>query len=383
MADHTPCGGYNINVEAIRPAEYPMLKDTIYLDHAGSTPPAASLVTQFAADLAANLYANPHSASVSSQLTSSRVADIRLRLLTLFSADPAEFDLVFTANTTAAVKLVVEALRASSDGFRYVYHQACHTSLVGVREEAADSVCIDDAAVEDWIEGISPLSGRERRAPSASPTTLFAYTAQSHMDGRRYPFSWGSSVRDSSTMQHGGTIYTLVDAASLAATSPLDLGDRPTAPDFTVLSLHKMFGFPDLGALIVRRDAAPLFNARRYFGGGTVEVAVCGPHERWHITKQGALHERLEDGTIPFHSIIALDTALNVHTRLFGSMTKVAAHASSLADRLHSHLERLRHANGAPVCVMYSPPRRRCPKSGRASSGPSVPINIITQLGRA
>lgn len=72
--------GYNSQVEAIRDVEYPMLKglipiqllqlplialslDTIYLDHAGTTLYAKSLMERFTADMISNLYGNPHSSS--------------------------------------------------------------------------------------------------------------------------------------------------------------------------------------------------------------------------------------------------------------------------------------------------------------------------------
>jgi molybdenum cofactor sulfurtransferase len=104
---------------------------------------------RFAKDMTSNLFGNPHSASASSQLSTSRIEDIRLRALRFFNADPAEFDLVFVANATAGIKLIADALRAAPDGFDYAYHQASHTSLVGVREEARNSLCLDVRQVEE------------------------------------------------------------------------------------------------------------------------------------------------------------------------------------------------------------------------------------------
>ena len=77
---------------------------------------------------------------------------------------------------------------------------------------------------------------------------LFAYPAQSNMNGHRTPLSWSSRIRESTNEK----IYILLDAAAYAMTAQLDLGDEETAPDFVALSFYKIFGFPDLGALIVR-----------------------------------------------------------------------------------------------------------------------------------
>lgn len=53
----------------------------------------------------------------------------------------------------------------------------------------------------------------------------------------------------------------LLDAAKLAATSPVNLSssDLGISPDFVAVSFYKIFGFPSgLGALLVRREVAPL-----------------------------------------------------------------------------------------------------------------------------
>lgn len=346
--------------------------DSLYLDHAGTTLYSKSLMERFSQDMATSLLGNPHSLSPSSQLSSSRIEDVRLRLLTFFGADPSEFDLVFVSNATAAIKLVVEAFRASPGGFDYAYHQSAHTSLVGIREEAKTSCCVDDSAVEAWIQGESPFDPDQ---DAHSRPILFSYAAQSHMDGQRYPLSWASGLKK--RPGDSPEPYVLLDAASYAATSPLDLSDMDSSPDFVALSLYKIFGFPDLGALLVRRSAEPVFRNRKYFGGGTVDMVVC-EKDPCHVRKQQFLHERLEDGTLPIHSILALDTALEVYREQFGSISDVASHTSYLRGRLYDGLSSLRHHNGRPVCVFYSGDRRRDDSLG---VGPVVAFNLQSSMG--
>ncbi|KAI1412561.1 PLP-dependent transferase [Hypoxylon sp. FL1857] len=376
MTDDGGNTAYNSHIEGLRQNEFPMLRDEVYLDHAGTTLYAKSLVDKFAADMTSNLFGNPHSASMSSQTSTSRIEDIRLRVLQFFNADPSEFDLVFVANATAGIKLVAEAFRCNPLGFDYLYHQACHTSLVGVREEAASNICLDDAAIDMWLSGDhrSHQFGRHNRP------VLFAYPAQSNMDGSRFPLDWSDKSRKSKSASDP-PVFTLLDAAALVATSPIDLSNSETAPDFTVLSFYKMFGFPDLGGLIVRRQAAPIFQSRKYFGGGTVDMVVC-LREQWHASKTQALHESLEDGTLPVHSIIALDSALDVHRQLFKSMNHVSYHTSFLSQRLHDGLASLRHSNGQPVCAIYSKPSlvsKRLESS--LGNGPVVAFNLQNHLG--
>ncbi|KAH9888211.1 PLP-dependent transferase [Xylariomycetidae sp. FL2044] len=361
---------YNAHIEALRAEEYPMLKDDVYLDHAGTTLYAKSLIDRFAADMTANLLGNPHSASASSQASMSRIEDIRLRVLQLFQADPAEFDVVFVHNATAGIKLVAEAFRAAPGGFNFLYHEAAHTSLVGIRQEARNSLCMDTSAVKDWLNGEAPLPEVDY-----DELALFAYPAQSNMNGQRFPLDWSEQLRRCNRRSEPNKLYTLLDAAALVATSLLNLGDSSTAPDFTVLSFYKMFGFPDLGALIVRRQAAAIFQHRKYFGGGTVDMVV-SQKEQWHAPKTQSLHDALEDGTLPIHNIAALDSALDVHRQLFGSLSDVSSHTSFLQRRLHDGLASLRHANGELVCVIYSPSEEAI-----LGNGPVVAFNLRSHAG--
>ncbi|UPK98127.1 hypothetical protein LCI18_009062 [Fusarium solani-melongenae] len=364
---------YNVAVEHFRAREYPMLQDSVYLDHAGTTLCSKSLMDAFTSSMMETIYGNPHSASPSSQNSTSRIEDARMNLLNFFGADPAEYDVVFVANATAGVKLVVDAMRTLPQGFLYAYHEACHTSLVGAREEAIGSSLIDDGNLQSWLKGNSPFMDTAYASP---PSTLFSYSAQSHMDGKRYPLTWSRDLREAHRNSNS-SLLTLLDASSFAATSRLDLSDPNITPDFIVVSLYKIFGFPDLGALLVRRSAEWVFDHRKYFGGGTVDMVVCGK-EKWHAPKSHSLHERLEDGTLPFHSIIALDIAMEVHERLFGTMDEIKSHTSYLSQRLLRDLVELRHANGEPVCAVYTKDSSGIEPLG---TGPVVSFNLRNSRG--
>ena len=344
---------------------------SIYLDHAGTTLCSRSLMDAFAREMTSTLYGNPHSGSASSQYSTSRIEDARMNLLAFFGADPTDYDVIFVANATAGIKLVVDAMRCQPGGWAYAYHQACHTSIVGAREEASESWCLDDNSVNSWMAGTAGFCDA-----SNPQTILFSYSAQSHMDGKRYPLSWSKMLRQRYSHE---TVkpFILLDASSFSATSPLDLSDVDSAPDFTVFSLYKIFGFPDLGALIVRRSAEGVFDHRKYFGGGTVDMVVVGK-EKWHASKSQFLHERLEDGTLPFHSIIALDMAIEVHKKLFGSMDQASSHTSYLSKRLWAGLAALRHANETPVCTIYT---EKYNDMGNLGTGPIIAFNIRNSTG--
>ncbi|KAF2168768.1 hypothetical protein M409DRAFT_65177 [Zasmidium cellare ATCC 36951] len=359
---------YDQYISSMRHDEYSMLSDdSLYLDHAGTTLYSKRLMGRFHTEMMANLYGNPHSASPSSQRSTQMIQSIRLQCLRHFHADPEHFDLVFTANTTAAIKLVADAMREVDDGFWFGYHVDSHTSLVGVRELAMKgSRCFEgDAEFAAWLD-----EGGE----DDETTRLFAYPAQSNMNGRRLPLEWSRRCR-----ARRPRTYTLLDAAAYAATSPLRLDDPDQAHDFTVLSFSKMFGFPDLGALIVKKDAANVFDRRRYFGGGTVDMVVC-LKEQWHAKKSASLHERLEDGTLPVHSISALKCAMETHQEIFRSLEHVAKHTAGLAKRLYDGLKSLRHGNGTSACKIYTHNDSSYGDTGK--QGPTVAFNLLDRQGR-
>lgn len=120
------------------------------------------------------------------------------------------------------------------------------------------------------------------------------------------------------------------------------------------LSFYKIFGFPNIGALLVQKKSQHVLQDRRYFGGGTVDMII-SINDTWHAKKSTSLHDRLEDGTLPFHSIFALDHAINVHERLYGSnpMKFISMHTARLAKQMYDGLLSLRHKNGAPVIRIY------------------------------
>ncbi|KAF2866300.1 pyridoxal phosphate-dependent transferase [Massariosphaeria phaeospora] len=364
---------YNDRVDRLRRKEYRMLKGTTYLDHAGTTLPATSLVTQFSHSLQTLLLANPHSASASAPNTSHRIVEeTRLKVLKLFNASPEHFDIVFVANATAGIKLVLEAFSGHDEGFDYYYHRNAHTSLVGVREHAASSHCFaSDAEVEQWLQDEHSFSGDA----NTDRPTLFAYPAQSNMNGRRLPLSWPAALR--STSQRLRT-YSLLDVAALVSTSPLDLSDHAAAPDFTVMSFYKMFGFPNLGALIVRKSAAHVFDQRRYFGGGTTEMITC-IGTQWVAKKEKRLTDRLEDGTGATHSILALHCAIDVHDMLYGGFSEISKHTGWLAKTLYERLASLKHANGRPVCQIYKDPAATY--GDALTQGATVTFNISSSDG--
>lgn len=267
-------------------------------------------------------------------------------MLELFNTNSEHFEVVFVANATAGAKLVFDTFRDAEKGFDYFYHRDCHTSLVGGRELAHRHYCFDEAdEIEQWWarHGNDDEEADTRRRPK-----LCAYPAQSNMNGRRLPLKL---ARDKGVEGKNQERFVLLDVAAYVSTSPIDLSDDETAPDFLTMSFYKIFGFPNLGALLIRRAAGHIFEKRRYFGGGTTDMITC-KEEAWAARKKN-LCEGLEDGSGASHSILALNCAIDMHKKMFGGLEQVSKHTSWLAGRLYNELVTMKHTNGRPVCVIY------------------------------
>ena len=310
--------------------------------------PSVSLIDAVAKKQKTLLLANPHSSlPASANLTQTLVQETRVKVLELFNTNSEHYEVVFVANATAAAKLVFDTFRDLEEGFDYLYHRDCHTSLVGGRELAYHHLCFDrvDEMKQWWNRhGSSDSQGADGR----TRPTLCAYPAQSNMNGRRLPLTL---ARGTCAGGEDREMFVLLDAAAHVSTSPIDLSDEQTAPDFLTLSFYKIFGFPNLGALLVRRAAGYIFEKRRYFGGGTTDMITCR-NEAWVAKKKG-LHEGLEDGSGASHSILALNCAIDIHKKMFGGLEQVSKHTGWLAGRLYDELVGMKHANGRRVCVMY------------------------------
>lgn len=302
----------------------------------------------------------------------------RRLVLEFFHADPNDFDVVFVANATAAIKLVGCCFQER--GFWYGYHTDAHTSLVGVRELADKGYhCFSsDGKLDQWIE-LSKGEADETYLPvnldgriiDDGVNKLIGYPAQSNMNGHRTPKQWAKRMRQKSYTTPG-RIYTLLDAAAYCSSAQLDLSDPDAAPDFTSVSFYKIFGMPDLGALIVRRKSSEILRSCQYFGGGTVDMVTA--FGQFHAKKSDHIHEALEDGTLPFHNLMMLNTGILLHRRLFHSMDEISKHASQLALQLYTNLSRLQHANGQLVCKIHKDTSSTYEDSD--TQGPTVAFTI-------
>ncbi|GAA5924502.1 uncharacterized protein JCM15063_005660 [Sporobolomyces koalae] len=345
----------------VRLTDYPALKDTLYLDYAASPPTPVLPVQRLATTLASTLYANPHSASTAGVETALVVAKTRSRVLTDLFNVPAteldEWDLVFTqGGATRGIQMVGDAWHwqtsdeMGSDQIALRYLTESHTSLVGLRGVALAR----SASVEAHSTPSSLLAAAETQSQSLVTTTvptLYTYPAQCNATGSRLGLDFAKQIK-----ARDPRAVVLVDAAAYCATKVLDLGSisDENTPDAVVGSFYKVFGWPtSLGFLVVRRTAAHRFLSTPHFGGGSISSLSLGapfsvtPRTGPKCAKP-TVHARLEQGTLPFLEILALNEAMDWFHERYGSLNEVEAHVATLRTLATALLEDLRHEPSVP-----------------------------------
>ena len=289
--------------------------DIAYLDYTGAALHADRQISRHSDDLRRTVLGNPHAESAPSLESTAVIDDARQRVLRFLDADPAEYEVIFTANCTAAIKLVAESYPFGRLG-DLVLAGDNHNSVNGLREFARRSrTDVTYAPLDAELRLSEPR--RYLRRWTRRGRRLFAFPAQSNFSGVQHPLSL---VADA---QHAG-FDVLLDAAAFLPTNRLSL--RGPAPEFVSVSFYKLFGYPTgVGALIARREALSRL-ARPWFSGGTVNFVSVqnGIHE----LKHGA--ERFEDGTPSFATIAALRHG-------FDFIEQIGI------DAVHAHVARLTH----------------------------------------
>uniref|UniRef100_A0A182QIQ3 Molybdenum cofactor sulfurase n=1 Tax=Anopheles farauti TaxID=69004 RepID=A0A182QIQ3_9DIPT len=329
--------------------EFSRLADKCYLDYAGTALYGESQLRAVHELLAGGLFCNPHTSRTMEDL----IDLVRYRVLRWFNTRSSEYGLVFTSGTTASLRLVGETFGFNSNPNSapgsFVYLRDSHTSVLGMRE-IVRTERVHAIERTDLLQVLNTApEGGSRHQPS-----LVVFPAQCNFNGVKYPLELVELIERNGLRGYGeDAFHVCLDAASYVSTSPLDLSRY--RPSFVCVSFYKIFGYPTgLGALLVRKDAERLLlPGKRYYGGGTVKIALSGTngfHE-----KRDTLADRFEDGTINFLSIASLLPCMESLERLIPgrTMERIQRHTFRLGRYCYDALQALQHANGGRVVELH------------------------------
>lgn len=327
----------------LRAREYARLDklDQVYLDYTGGGLHAESQLRQHMELLSDTVLGNPHSHNPTSLAMTELVERARRYVLEYFNADPEEYEAIFTANASGALKHVGESYPFEPDG-RYLLTFDNHNSVNGIREFArnkgAEITYVPLTTPELRIDRAALM--QELAHIDADYPHLFAYPAQSNFSGVQHPLTLIEEA-------HALGWDVLLDAAAFAPTNRLDLSRWH--PDFVSLSFYKMFGYPTgLGCLLGRREAMAQLH-RPWFAGGTITIASVQGDGYFLADGEAAF----EDGTVDYLNIPAVETGLR-HIQAVGIET-IHDRVIALTDWLLDALSSLRHSNGRPLLEIHGP----------------------------
>jgi len=327
--------------EELRKTEYPLLdeRNHVYLDYTGGNLFPRSLINAHMELLCTDVYGNPHSSNPISQATTKLVNRARKKVLEFFNANPDEYEVVFTKNTSEALKLVGESY-PFSEGDQYLLTVDNHNSVLGIREYdrvsgartiyapiKSPEMTIDEEKLEECLD--MAMMGKNN---------LFAYPAQSNFSGIKHSLDWVRKAQDK-----GWDV--ILDAAAYVPTSKLDLS--VVKPDYTTVSFYKMFGYPTgVGALIAKKKALRKLH-RPWFGGGTIVAVSVAANT--HHPAQGAAG--FEDGTVNYLNIPAIQIGLEFLEKI--GMDRINQRVTCLSQWLIQNLKELKHNNGTSLIKFY------------------------------
>lgn len=334
-----------------RSMELPLKKSAasseIYLDYAGMAPVVQEVIAAVSHVLASQPLGNPHSGGHSSQRAQSILSQGRACILDFCGASPLEYYVVFTAGATASIKLVGEAFQWTSKSV-FAYTLENHTSVVGLRNLAVAAGA--SARVVDLDSSTFPV----QLSSDADSSNLFAFPGECNFSGDLYSLRLCHDVRCG--LLGPGKWFVLVDAAKLAAGSPIVLSNLEHPPDFLAISFYKMFGFPTgIGALLVRRRAAHVLRRNmtdgqlhHYFGGGTVQALSA---TSMFVSMRPQLAASLEDGSANVHGVAAVLHGLHFLSSI--GMQSICRYNATLRSKLVSMLNDMKYGDSKNFAIIH------------------------------
>ncbi|HEX6575457.1 MAG TPA: aminotransferase class V-fold PLP-dependent enzyme [Gemmatimonadaceae bacterium] len=340
--------------DEIRAREYSRLDiaDQAYLDFTGSALYSERQIDLHAERMRRSILGNPHSENGPSLFSTALIHKAKARLLQFLDASLDDYSVVFTANTSAAIKLVAESFPFSEDA-GLVLAADNHNSVNGIREFARSR-----GGRVTYIGLDGELRLQRERIPAGHG--LFAFPAQSNFSGVKHPLTL---VRDAHRLGY----QVLLDAAAFLPTNRLSLRKIPA--DFVVMSVYKISGFPTgVGALVARKQSLAML-MRPWFAGGTVAYVSVQLGRHRLLDRNG---EGFEDGTPAFLDIAAVCDALDFIDEI--GIEEINAHVMNHTARFTEEVALLRNLCGRPLVQIYGP-------ASDVARGATVAFNVVGSDG--
>lgn len=329
-------------VEMLREREFSRLDyhKVAYLDHVGGTLAPQSLIEEDYRMLKNSVLGNPHSGSLSS---GESYEQARQAIYNFFGCPPNEYEIIFTANASSAIRLIAESFPYGK-GTEVLLTKDNHTSVHGIREYAnSKGASVKYIPLDKSLQIPDVFMQRALDNLPSGYTHLLAYPAQSNATGIRHDLKWVKVAQE-----HGAMV--LLDVAAFVPQSRLDYSVYQ--PDFIAISFYKMFGYPTgAGCLVAKKSSLSKLMPNSFSGG-----SVCYYSGPWSPTERILYRDdgrRFEVGTPNYASFHAIAQGFQFLTLL--GLGEIRSCSTALARWLESKLSELQHTSqlGTSLCRIY------------------------------
>lgn len=347
-------------IDKLRNEEFDRLdrEGHVYLDYTGGSLYAASQVQKHMELLLQGVFGNPHSTNPTSQLSGKLIEETRQYIKDYFNA--ADYQLVFTANASQALKIIGEGYPFQDAGqFLLLFDN--HNSVNGIREYcrgkgamyAYSPVRLEDLRINEQAleENLDRFADKKNK--------LFAFPAQSNVSGVKHDLDWIEKAQ-----AKGWDV--LLDAAAFVPTNPLDLSVHQ--PEFVTMSFYKIFGYPTgLGGLFIKNSVFEKLQ-KAWFAGGTVRM-VAVSSDNFFLAEN---YERFEDGTLNYIGIPALKFGFEKINSI--GMPVIQQRVYMLTEWLLDRMLSLKHQTGKSLVQVFGP-------QDMHSRGGTIIFNLFSSAG--
>lgn len=295
-----------------------------YLDYLNRALYTDAQILQHSDNLNSNLYGNPHSESKSSELANDLIEDLRISILEMFNTDLGEYTCIFTQSRIAALKLIPEAF-PFNDKSSFMYSSTSDSDIIGL-----SSFAHNKKAKVTSFKPYEPLQVTFSKLSKNSNNMIIAPLVDK-FDGRALEDEEIDELL--SAKSQGNYTVVIADASQYLQTNTIDLSIKRF--DAVAFSFDALVGFPTLGVVIIKNELIR-FMEKPYFGGGTLVYALTTqPFEKLRLKPA----QRLEDGSLPFLTIVAAQDATDIVKTLGNSRLEYVSRMGDLLNESLSSLE--------------------------------------------
>jgi molybdenum cofactor sulfurtransferase len=333
---------YQDLVKSLRTENIPQAQGVGYFDSANRPFFTDAAFENFSDLLHTQLYGNTHSESPSAEKSTSTIDDARVLILNWLGTKLSQYTVIFTYSAPHSMKTVVEAFPFNRSG-TFFYTDSSDESILGLRGLVREKGGKLESFQIDETDDL--LSYTEIPENFTYDFNLVAFPLVDAFDGSVVTEKQLNYVFNKYQTSKSAVYGIIGDATLYLQTRQLSLQQFPFHA--ITFSFERLFGFPNIGALVIRNTFVRHL-VRPYFGGGTLVYALPSCNfEKMRITPSA----RFEDGSLPFLSIAAIETGFKFWENL--NFDRITNHVEKLKEEVISNLNGIRHQNGSPVIRIY------------------------------